>query len=239
MAITKFERTEKKYLLTAEQFDKFSVMLSDKMVIDQYGLHTISNIYYDTDDYHLIRASIEKPEYKEKLRVRSYGIPTAQSPVFVELKKKCGGVVFKRREQMTLEESERFLTGSLLPESPSQIVKEIDYFIKLYHCTPKLFLAYDRMALYGKNDPGLRMTFDRNIRFRQTGLDLSLGTWGTPLRTDKSAILEIKLCGAMPMWLTRLLTELKIYPASFSKYGTVFKEYIAPKAFKKGVFYCA
>lgn len=225
-ALMKFERTEKKYLLTPNQFDALSRMLAPKMTIDQYGEHTISNIYYDTVDYRLIQASIQKPEYKEKLRVRSYKTPQANDKVFIELKKKCGGIVYKRRDEMTLAQSNAFLLSGVTPPRESQIIQEIAWFRDFYHPVPKVLLAYDRIAFYGNEDPGLRITFDRDIRWRQTALDLSMGDWGVPLCEDKGIIMEIKLVSGMPMWLCHALTRLNIYPSSFSKYGTVYQQHL-------------
>jgi len=237
--ITTFERTEKKYLLEPGQFDALSRMLSDRMTIDQYGRHTICNIYYDTDDYRLIRASIEKPSYKEKLRLRGYGIPRNSDPVFVELKKKCGGVVYKRRERLTLDEARRFLGQSAEPVHQNQILREIGWFLNLYQPSPKVFLAYDRIALYGSEDPGLRITFDDSIRWRTTALDLAMGDWGSPLLPGGCRLMEIKLCGGMPLWLARALSECKAYPTSFSKYGEVYRVNLARTFLKKGDCPCA
>ena len=238
-ALMKFERTEKKYLLTPDQFDALSRMLAPKMTVDQYGAHTISNIYYDTGDYRLIRSSIEKPDYKEKLRVRSYKTPQANDKVFVELKKKCGGVVYKRRDQMTLSESSAFLLDGIMPQKQSQIVDEIAWFCNFYRPAPKVFLAYDRIALYGSEDPGLRITFDSNIRWRQTALDLSMGDWGVPLNNDRRVVMEVKLASGMPMWLCRALTGLHIHPGSFSKYGAVYQRYLRYNRSTKGENHCA
>lgn len=224
--INTFERTEKKYMLTSEQFDRLSLLLADKMTIDQYGKHTICNLYYDTDDFYLIRHSIEKPEYKEKLRLRSYGIPTENSKVFVELKKKCCGVVYKRREQLPLSQACAWLDGQT-PLQTNQIMKEISWFVERYQPSAKVLLAYDRMALYGHDDPGLRITFDDSIRWRTTALDLNMGDWGALLLPKSTRLMEIKLCGSMPLWLANALSEVEAYPCSFSKYGEIYRQHLS------------
>ena len=86
---TVFKRYELKYMLTLEQKEKILEAMSPYMQLDKYGRTTIRNIYFDTDSYRLIRRSIEKPAYKEKIRIRSYAQATADSTVFVELK--CSG----------------------------------------------------------------------------------------------------------------------------------------------------
>ena len=237
--ITNFERTEKKYLLTSGQFDAFSRQLSGFMTIDQYGRSTLCNIYYDTDDYQLIRASIQKPPYKEKIRLRSYGIPSPQDPVFVELKKKYSGVVYKRREQLPLREAERFLSCGSSPVRDSQILREIGWTVERYRPSPKVMIAYERIALYGNRDPGLRITFDDSLRWRTTALDLTMGDWGSPVLPDGTFLMEIKFCGGMPVWLSHLLSECEIYPSSFSKYGTIYQHHLAPTIQKKEGIICA
>lgn len=221
-----FQRIEKKYLLTQAQYTALRAALTDHMDQDQYGLHTIANIYYDTDDYALIRASIEKPVYKEKLRVRSYGTPKADDTVFVELKKKFKRVVYKRRIPLALRAADAYLLDNIKPSRCSQILREIDWFRKLYDLSPKAFIAYDRIALANETDCGLRVTFDENIRWRGTQLDLAKGSWGMPLLPEDSMLMEIKIPGAMPVWLAGILSDLRITPTSFSKYGACYKQHL-------------
>ena len=164
-----FERVEKKYLLTPAQLDALAPLLHRYMQTDQYGRHTICNVYYDTPDYRLIRTSLQKPVYKEKLRLRSYGVPQPGDIVFVELKMKYRGVVYKRRTALELTAAERWLAGSG-PAPEGQIPREIDYVQSLYRTVPAVFLAYDRVALFGRQDPNLRLTLEENIRWRTDAL---------------------------------------------------------------------
>lgn len=219
-----FERVEKKYLLTKDKYQALLKAIEPYMSQDEYGLHTICNIYYDTPTYDLIRNSIEKPKYKEKLRVRSYGKPDKKDKVFIEIKKKYKGVVFKRRVALTLEETERYLNHGIKPKKESQILKEIDYFINFYKPIPKVYLAYDRIAYFGKEDSNIRITFDQKIRSRQYDLSLGKGDYGDYLLENNEYLMEIKVPLAMPLWLVRILSDLEIYPTSFSKYGNVYKQ---------------
>lgn len=224
-----FERTEKKYQLTDNQYQAFINLVGDKMKADRFGTHTISNIYYDTEDYEVIRHSIEKPKYKEKFRIRGYGEITSDSLVFLELKKKVKGVVYKRRVSMTHKQMKRYLVNGVLPDVQpyeQQILKEIQYSIKFYNQIPRVYLAYDRTAYEGIWDPSLRITFDRNIRTRSQELDLTCGDYGNILKKP-DYLMEIKVLNSYPVWLARALSELEIFPASFSKYGTIYKEFIA------------
>jgi len=226
-----FERTEKKYLLSKEQYELLLEKSKEYIKSDKYGVTSICNVYFDTEDSELIRTSIEKPLYKEKLRLRSYGTPTSEdSKVFLEIKKKYDGVVYKRRVSMSLKESEKYLNNGIKPECENgQIIREIDYIIEHYNLKPKLFLAYDRIAYNGIEDTALRITFDTNIRSRENDLSLMAGSYGDNLIDGDTYLMEIKANGGMPLWLVDLLSTLEIYPLSFSKYGNIYKRSIMEK----------
>jgi hypothetical protein len=221
-----FKRYEKKYLLTNNQFKSLRERLVVCMEADSYGLHTINNIYYDTEDYRLIRESLSKPVYKEKLRLRSYGTPTSDDKVFIEIKKKFDGVVYKRRASMNLDEAYKYIGKKIQPSHTSQITREIDWFLKSYNLSPKVFIAYDRIALFGKEESDLRITFDTNIRWREENLDLSKGSNGSLLLASGQILMEIKIPGVMPLWMIHMLDELDIRPISFSKYGMCYNNYL-------------
>lgn len=225
-----FERTEKKYLLTEKQYNLLLEKTKKRIKADKYGITSICNIYFDTDDSELIRTSLDKPLYKEKLRLRSYGIPNSDdSRVFLEIKKKFDGVVYKRRVSMTFKESEEYFNNGIKPSDNRQIINEIDYIIGHYDLKPKIFLAYDRIAYNGIEDEELRITFDKNVRSRENDLSLKAGSYGTNLLDNNTYLMEIKANGGMPLWLADLLSELEIYPMSFSKYGNIYKKSLVNK----------
>lgn len=228
-----FERYEKKFFLTPQQQEILIDYIKDYTVSDVYGKYSLCNIYYDTDDWRLIRASLEKPVYKEKLRVRSYGVPEKQGKVFVEIKKKFDGVVYKRRIDMTADKVENYLSGKDTDCCDSQIGNEIQWFQKLYHSKPKVYIGYDRIAFAGIEDPELRITFDTNLRWRESNLDLTKGDYGQLIIPRDQVLMEIKIPGACPMWLTEILTELELYSTSFSKYGTVYRDFILKNNLKE------
>ena len=235
-----FKRTEQKYLLDEKTYRRLRQLLEGRAQVDRYGKSTICNIYYDTPDHKLVRRSLEKPLYKEKVRIRSYGTPNKDSTVFVELKKKFEGIVYKRRVDMTLEQSNDFARGGSLPMKNPQIEKELAYCFSLYDgLAPAMFLSYDRVALYGTEDPEVRITFDSNIIYREKALDLSKGVWGKKLLENGERIMEIKIAGPMPMWLVRILDELKVYPTSFSKYGSAYQREVNKRNMNKEEIYCA
>ncbi len=235
-----FKRYEKKYIIHENIFDELVSRLEEHFVSDKYAKSTVCNIYYDTPDHLLIRNSIEKPVYKEKLRVRSYGVPNDDSMVFVELKKKYKGVVYKRRVEMSLAQSRDFISGKSSPQINPQIEKELGYFLGFYkNIAPAMFLSYERIALCRIENPSLRITFDYNIIYREDQLELEKGIWGKNLLEGNTKIMEIKIPGAMPIWLSKILDELKIYPQSFSKYGTAYLQQLSEKNNKGKVIICA
>lgn len=225
-----FKRVEKKYLLTHELRDSLLERISPMLLPDPFGRSTISSLYLDTTDYRIIRASIEAKNeghvYKEKLRLRTYGTPSADSRVFLEIKKKFDGVVYKRRISLTYAAAMEYIHGGSKPPD-SQIMREIDWAMRFYgDPKPSAVVSYERDAFFVRDLPALRITFDSGVRYRKDELDLTLGDEGKQILPDGICLMEIKTDGAMPLWLSHTLDELKIYPASYSKYGTAYAEII-------------
>ena len=221
-----FKRYELKYLINVEQKMRLLSSMSEYMSIDKYGKSDIRNLYFDTENYRLIRQSLEKPLYKEKLRIRSYGIAFDSDAVFVELKKKYDHVVYKRRISLPYIDANNWLlknNGRL----DLQISREIDYFLNFYEgLSPKAFISYEREAYYMRNGEDFRVTFDSNILGRSTDLSLSSKTYGRSLLGNGEFLMEIKCSGGIPLWMVSALSREKIYKTSFSKYGTFYKNEI-------------
>lgn len=240
---TIFKRYEKKYIVSDAKRAAFLSAISDKVLPDEYGESTICNIYFDTPDYRIIRASIEKPIYKEKLRLRTYGVPSDDTRAFIEIKKKYEGVVYKRRIGMSYREAVDYLINGKAPaikDKNEQIFNEIDYFVHFYEgLRPAAKMSYDRAAYYCKDDSELRFTFDSEISFKKDEFDLKNGEKGKRIIADGMNVLEIKCVGSMPVWLTSVLDELEIYPTSFSKYGIAYTKYISfkPETYKSAEEY--
>ena len=232
-----FKRYELKYLLPRTQKARILAAMAPYMTQDQYGKSTIRNIYFDTESYRLVRHSIEKPVYKEKLRIRSYAQAKADTPVFVELKRKYNGMVYKRRLSMPEQQAMDWITGDGGCPQDSQIGREIDYFLAFYRdLIPKVFLSYQREAYYAREDQTFRITFDDHICARLHDLSLESEPDGVPLLPPDMVLMEIKCAGGMPLWLTQLLTQEQIYKTSFSKYGTAYQTLIFTKR-KEGPTY--
>jgi len=218
------KRYEMKYLLSADQTAYIKQALVGHMVLDKYGLTSIASLYYDTPDYRLIRASIEKPPFKEKIRLRSYGLATDSSPVFLELKRKADKIVYKRRVSTTIPAVNAFFAGEGEICADGQIAREISYFRDYYGTlVPACLIIYDRNA-YFEPDGDLRLTIDHNPRYRVEDLNLTTSMDGISLLESGHTVLEIKVQEAMPMWLSRVLADGQIYKGSFSKYGEAYKQ---------------
>ena len=225
-----FKRYELKYLLDSEQKQKLLDAMEPFMALDEYGRTTIRNVYFDTENYRLIRHSIEKPAYKEKLRLRSYSRTAPGSEVFVELKKKYDSVVYKRRLAMTEPQAVGWLQGADGCVADSQISREIEYFRCFYETLrPTVFLSYEREAYFAKDGSDFRVTFDDTILCRETELTLDAPVYGCPLLEEGKVLMEIKCSGGIPLWMTAVLSREKIYKTSFSKYGTAYQTVIFPR----------
>lgn len=227
---TIFKRYELKYMITVKQKEKILEVMVPYMKLDKYGRSTIRNIYYDTDTYLLIRRSIDKPAYKEKLRIRSYDQASPNSDVFVELKKKYQRVVYKRRICLPEEEAINWISNKQHTHQHTQIVKEVDYFLDYYKTLhPVAFLSYQREAYYANDGSDFRITFDDHILCRLNDLSLESKVYGTPLLEKDKALMEIKCSGGIPLWMVHFLSKEHIYKTSFSKYGTAYQTMIFPQ----------
>lgn len=241
MAISVFKRYEKKFLLNAEQYRETVDYVGQYMDFDKYCVneqdYSLLNLYFDTPDNLLIIQSTSKPTYKEKLRLRAYFPPkTPDDKVFFEIKKKYKGIVTKRRAVMRYGEALEFIETGKAPKLKkdtyidTQVAKEIEFMFKRYEgLAPKIFIAYDRMAMFAKDNPEFRLTFDKNIRTRRENVSLEYGDCGTQLLPEGYYLMEIKISDAVPLWLTSYLSEKKIFMTSFSKYGKEYQGLVTGK----------
>ncbi len=233
MSKNTFERLEKKILIDEELIEPLCSELIKYMNPDEYNKngepYMICNLYFDDDNDDVIRTSVSKPKFKEKLRMRAYGVPTDESKVFIEIKRKLAGVGTKRRTKITLSQAKEYLETGKHPEGLSyideQVLREIDYFIELYNVYPKVYISYMRHAFFGKEDKDFRVTIDQDIVTRRYDLDLALGRYGDSLLPPGKVLLEIKFAGALPLWFSAMLDSFGISFGSYSKYGTEFKKY--------------
>lgn len=233
MAIEVFNRFEKKFIITDEIYQAIKPELEEYMEVDKFSrsgdFYTICNIYYDTPDYAIIRKSIEKPTYKEKLRLRSYGVVDGKDKVYLEIKKKFDGCVNKRRTSILLDDAYCYIKTKEKPRAMNgmnqQVLNEIDYILHRYpNLQPTLFISYDRNAMFGIEDKNFRITFDTNIRTRRYNLGLDVGNYGDLLLSRDVWVMEAKMNKAAPLWFAELLSRYQIYPTTFSKYGMEYQQ---------------
>jgi SPX domain protein involved in polyphosphate accumulation len=221
-----FERVEKKYLLDQDQYEEILSKLDSYVENDKFYKSDIRSIYYDTERFEMIRRSIEKPEYKEKIRIRSYGEPSPDDKVFVEFKKKLDGIVYKRRTKARYMELLNDISKASFKDE--QIGNEIRYALDYYKgVRPVIYIGCERTSYVGKQDRRLRITFDKDICYRMKHLSLHSDPYDKKV-TDK-IVMELKVEKAMPLWLSRILDESKAYPRGFSKVGSAFMKEIKEK----------
>lgn len=222
-----FKRIEEKYILSAEQYRTVFARISPYLLPDEYGKSTILSLYLDTPDHRIIRNSIEAKNYKEKLRVRSYGTAKPDGKVYFEIKKKFDKVTYKRRVGMRTGEAEVYLKEHTAPFG-SQIMSEFNYTMGYYGWPqPAALISCEREAYFVEGAPALRLTFDASVRYRDWDMALTRGSEGRLLLPQDSVLMEFKTDGAMPLWLSSALGEVEAYPGSFSKYGMAYRDMLA------------
>jgi len=244
MVAINFKRKEKKYVLSPAQYEAMRQVLAGHMRVDGFGATPVVSLYFDTPERLLIGRSIENPLYKEKIRLRSYGEFSEDKKVFLELKKKFKGIVYKRRVVMSLSAAQAFIAGKpyeqcirqfpcgdddiqreALNANAVQIASEIAAAIKRYPgLQPSMYTrcirqAYVPCAHSAEHMSDLRITFDTQLTYE----DVEWGARGSLLEPG-GALMEIKTSGACPLWLVQALSENRIYPQSFSKYGNAYKQ---------------
>ena len=214
-----FTRSEKKYLLTKEQYVLLLNKLKEHIEPDVFEKSRVSSLYYDNEKFELIRRSIEKPQYKEKFRVRCYGNVSADDYVFVEIKKKMDGVVYKRRTKAKYQDVMDNIKTCEYKDK--QIGSEIKYALDYYKgLAPAIYVSCMRTSYVGKDNHNLRITFDEDLKYRMDNLSLQESIDDKEL-TDK-VIMEIKVLNSYPLWLTSILAGLNLFPRGFSKVGTAY-----------------
>lgn len=227
-----FNRYEEKYIIDMDTYHRLLERLEGYVYPDQYSQggkgYAVNNLYLDTDDDWFIRNSLQRPPYKEKLRLRCYGQPDADSLIYYEIKKKICRMVNKRRTSMTLQDAVAFTTTHILPSSDqnSQVLREIAYILHNFSPYPKVALFYDRAAYYSPDDKTLRITFDTNLRARRDKLDFCHGRGGQYIIPPDKVVMEIKVPHSLPLWLARIISEMQIVTQTFSKYGTEYRQYL-------------
>ena len=217
-----FRRVEEKYFLSKEQAYNLFKEINTYIEKDEYYKSNILNIYFDNNNDEILIRSGDKPIYKDKIRLRSYSTPALEDDVFLEIKSKYNGVTGKRRIRMKLSDFYNYINNNEIKNT--QIMNEIDYLFKYYDLKPSYFVGYDRLSYKGKDNEGLRITLDSNLRSRTNNLNLEQGDYGELFFNDDRLIMEIKTLDSMPLWLTSTLSKLKIYPISFSKVGEIYKK---------------
>ena len=219
-----FKRYEKKYLITSRQAEALQTFFLEHMTVGDFDAYWVQNLYFDTAHWDVIHKSMQQPYYKEKMRLRYYGAPDMQDPAFLELKKKYAGIVYKRRLALSLHAIEQGLAQAL-NEDDSQIARELHFHLKSKQVAPKMFISCKRHAYKGKEDAGLRVTLDSEVRYRVDDLVFGDPQNGKLVLEDGLQVMEIKTHTSIPLWLSRYCSENGIFASPFSKYATCYTDY--------------
>lgn len=229
-----FERRENKYLLGMADYLAVRRQMAGHMHEDQFGRTAVMSLYFDTSDYQMIQKSMEGGDYKEKFRLRCYGTPDADAPIFLELKKKIQRVVYKRRIGVPYKTIHQVISDGRvrvndreLTANEAQIEHEIQWVFDRYHLEPKVLVAYDRIAMVDDNDPDFRVTFDFDVRYRTGDMVMSAGSFGTSINADFDVIMEVKAMGAYPKWFADIISEQHLVKGRFSKYGYIYEHILS------------
>lgn len=230
MAIEVFNRFEYKYQIPVELSDVLMQEFNKRLFLDKYcekhGSYRIVNRYIDTENYNLIRKSISKPVYKQKLRIRTYNEEIKDDElIFFEIKKKYDGIVNKRRCKMTYKEAKELMRNKKLETvhdyTNPQILSELTRIIEQEDYHEMTTIIYDRIAYFDQSKD-LRISFDFNVHSNNH-----------QLLSESKALMEIKTVGGMPLWLVDLLNKYDIRKKSFSKYGTDFLQTLEEKTYER------
>jgi SPX domain-containing protein involved in vacuolar polyphosphate accumulation len=220
--IDTFERVEDKYSLTYAQAEQVKKAIAAHVKEDVYYKYTVHSIYYDSIDSQLVIHSLNSTEYRMKLRSRCYTQPEDDTPAFLETKKKLGDIVYKRRFQLSTKELEDYTEYGIPHHVHNNTADEVDYVMKYYNLEPKVLILYERECWAGIQEADVRITFDTNIRYRIDDINLRERGDEKPLTKD-TVIMEVKAMDRYPMWLVKVLSEMKLYKRSFSKYGNIYR----------------
>lgn len=224
-----FSRYELKYLIPFHLYEELSQILKTRMVYDKYGdsegKYNIISLYFDSADKKIYYETRNKRKYRQKLRLRIYNKATLEDNAYFEVKKKYKNRVNKRRTSIKLEHAYQYIDNLLgkhdeISVSNQQIFGEIDSFRTLYNLVPENIVSYDRQAFVGVDDPDLRVTFDYNLRCRKDDLHIEHGPHGTHFVDPNMVVLEVKVDYSVPLWLSRILSELGCRKGSVSKFCT-------------------
>jgi hypothetical protein len=235
--IKALNRHELKYEVTRDQYQSLSEALANYMQPDTYGdengRYLVTSLYYDTTDYKAYWDKIQGHRYRRKLRVRVYGDQTVtpDTPCFVEIKQRTDRTIQKKRVVLpyssAIDLCETGTGVAHVPESGGAVVDEVKYLRSALQLQPACIVSYDRLAFNGTElGPGLRVTFDTNMKCR--GHELSLLPTGYAenrfFAPPHWCIMEIKADGSVPLWLTKLIGEHRCTRRNISKYCTALEK---------------
>ncbi len=237
--IKEYSRYELKYVITEEQRHRLAEFLLDYMqpdvMGDDLGRYNITSLYYDTAEYKAYWDKIEGHKFRRKVRVRVYGNQTIteETPSFAEIKQRRNKTLQKKRVKMPLAAAQalcgagRTIETATATATEQAVIEEIQYLYYTLQLQPACVVSYDRQAFNGSQfDPGLRVTFDVNLRGRTYDLNLlSSGHAENHFFIPPGwCILEIKVNYRVPLWLTDIIAQQRCTLRRVSKYCAALEQ---------------
>ena len=231
---TIFKRIETKYVVSKEILDKLIQDLKEYLVEDDYPISTISNIYFDTEDFAVLQDDDFGNNRKEKVRMRTYlSNPKVDSQVFLEIKTNDQeGVGRKFRLLSTPSSIINFMTKGRLDSTITDkvVIEKVKKLHQDYKqaIQPRMYIYYDRYSLKekkyieGYDYNKIRITIDQNLVYRDENVNLFAGNHGVALLDDDTVIMEIKAPGNKPQWLQDILNKYGLMEHKFSKYSCAY-----------------
>ena len=226
-----FERLELKYLVDEAQAARIRADLEGLCDADREGgaSYGLMSLYLDSPALAFHRAKLENAHDRFKLRVRAY---EGGGPVFLEVKRKTGDVIRKKRVAVDADGWEDAAAGYGAPlggGARSQAI--LDEFSRLQALTgavPRLLVHYLREAWASNVDRYARVTFDRAIRVQDVSsftLEGEPDAWhpvdgpSLGVGTTSPVILELKCESRLPSWMVALVRRHELVHTAFSKYS--------------------
>lgn len=222
-----FKRKETKYIVDKKTFELLEKELRQYMMADEFATSTITNIYFDNEDFDMIQDSLAKKNGREKIRMRVYdATPSESSQAFLEIKKKENKIGYKYRLTSNPVSVTNYIENGVIDSTikDDKVTSELEMLRERYGTIkPKKYIYYDRVSYKGIEDKKVRLTIDKNLLYRDYDVDAMEGKFGKNLLDPTKVIMEVKVPEERPEWLVALLEKYQIEKQSFSKYGNAYK----------------
>lgn len=232
-------RYERKYLVPNDRLESLRKRIQPFVSRDPYAppmgdgtfQYTVRSVYFDTPGFNSLYEKWEGVEIRKKLRIRGYDQKDDNSRVFLEVKRKKGDRIWKTRANVPYSKLDEILTLGFVNGVSDEIkgsneveARKFLFNMHRFGYRPVNLISYDREPFQGVFEPGLRITFDKNVRAKMwPSLSELYSEAGLRLVWKDHFILEIKYFGEkMPSWIRSVVQEYGLRHEALSKFATPF-----------------